>query len=143
MTVHPKLYIQNCTHMLLSCREDHLTLLVNLEKLLGLKFPSPSKTSEEVRGVRACGQWCCSEDAITLQVAVSLECGICYMCRLDGGEAPEVTCNNPPCSRTFHHACLFEVRWRRRRSGCGVWTIGSSLVNHTHARTHVCTYTHT
>ena len=31
------------------------------------------------------------------------------MCRLDGA-APEVTCNNPPCSRSFHHACLFEVR---------------------------------
>eukprot|EP00731_Ephydatia_muelleri_P027424 Em0019g297a len=68
--------------------EDSHTVLDNLERILGIKFPSPSKASKETP-------------------AMCLECGICYMCRLDGA-APEVTCNNPPCSRSFHHACLFE-----------------------------------
>ena len=57
----------------------------------------------------------------SLQVqAMCLECGICYMCRYEGA-APEVTCNNPLCSRFFHHACLFEVREVRGGGRGGRW----------------------
>lgn len=68
--------------------DDSLTVLENLERLLHFTFPSPSKASEEIP-------------------VMSLECGICYMYRLDGA-APDIICNNLPCSRSFHHCCLFE-----------------------------------
>ncbi|GIY57127.1 hypothetical protein CDAR_466731 [Caerostris darwini] len=62
------------------------SVLTNLKQVLELEFPSPSTSKKE--------EFC-------------IECGICYSYLL--GEAiPEMTCDNPKCNQSFHHACLYE-----------------------------------
>ncbi|KAK3090809.1 hypothetical protein FSP39_014840, partial [Pinctada imbricata] len=63
------------------------SLLRNLERLLGVSFPSPSNTKKE---------------------EFSVECGICYAYRLDE-EIPDNACNDTRCGQPFHQSCLYEL----------------------------------
>lgn len=56
---------------------------LNLETVLGLKFPPPKAKGEDDSGE---------------------ECAICYCFRLDG-VVPEIVCDNPKCARSFHPSC--------------------------------------
>lgn len=66
-----------------------LTVLTNLENLLGQKFPSPSTTKKE---------------------DFSMECGICYAYRLND-LIPDKACDDSRCGQPFHSLCLYE--WLR------------------------------
>jgi len=73
-------------------RDVSASVLENLERVLQLKFPSPTDTKRE---------------------EFRLECGICYAHRLSRpGDAeaclPECCCENTHCGRAFHQPCLFE-----------------------------------
>jgi E3 ubiquitin-protein ligase FANCL len=75
---------------------DHDAILLdNLQKALGVTFPSPQTTHKE---------------------KFLIECGICYSYRImtnnDDGSTnnaiPDHVCDFPKCSRTFHRCCLYE-----------------------------------
>lgn len=66
-----------------------LSILTNLERLLGQKFPSPSTTKKE---------------------DFSMECGICYAYRLND-LIPDRACDDSRCGQPFHSLCLYE--WLR------------------------------
>ncbi|XP_073247979.1 E3 ubiquitin-protein ligase FANCL-like [Porites lutea] len=66
-----------------------LSVLENLESLLGQKFPSPSTTKKE---------------------DFSMECGICYAYRLND-LIPDKACDDSRCGQPFHSLCLYE--WLR------------------------------
>ncbi|OQR93422.1 Fanconi anemia, complementation group L [Achlya hypogyna] len=59
----------------------------NLQRVLGLTFPSPKSSKLE---------------------SFQVECGICYAYRLEDGGTPDRVCDHPPCARPFHHSCLLE-----------------------------------
>lgn len=69
-----------------------LSVLTNLESLLGQKFPSPSTTKKE---------------------DFSMECGICYAYRLND-LIPDKACDDSRCGQPFHSLCLYE--WLRALS---------------------------
>ena len=61
-------------------------LLTNLERVLGVEFPSRTDSAKE--------DW-------------SVECGICYSYRL-GDQLPTKTCDDSRCCQPFHLTCLYE-----------------------------------
>uniref|UniRef100_A0A665TH20 E3 ubiquitin-protein ligase FANCL n=1 Tax=Echeneis naucrates TaxID=173247 RepID=A0A665TH20_ECHNA len=65
------------------------SLLLNLQDVLEIEFPSPATHEKS---------------------AFSVECGICYSYRLEA-ELPDQVCNNPCCGQPFHQTCLYE--WLR------------------------------
>lgn len=69
--------------------DPQLSVFVNLECLLGQKFPSPSTTKKE---------------------DFSMECGICYAYRLND-LIPDKVCEDSRCGQSFHSLCLYE--WLR------------------------------
>ncbi|XP_050406740.2 E3 ubiquitin-protein ligase FANCL [Patella vulgata] len=64
-------------------------LLVNLETVLDIKFPSPTNSKKE---------------------DFSVECGICYCYRLEQF-TPDIVCDDKRCGQPFHRICLYE--WLR------------------------------
>ncbi|KAK2567486.1 E3 ubiquitin-protein ligase FANCL [Acropora cervicornis] len=69
--------------------DPQLSVFVNLECLLGQKFPSPSTTKKE---------------------DFSMECGICYAYCLND-LIPDKVCEDSRCGQSFHSLCLYE--WLR------------------------------
>ncbi|XP_070576805.1 E3 ubiquitin-protein ligase FANCL-like [Ptychodera flava] len=65
------------------------SVLTNLQSILDIEFPSPSKSQKQ---------------------DFSMECGICYSYRLDTA-IPDQVCNDPRCGQPFHQTCLYE--WLR------------------------------
>uniref|UniRef100_A0A8C4QKQ0 FA complementation group L n=1 Tax=Eptatretus burgeri TaxID=7764 RepID=A0A8C4QKQ0_EPTBU len=74
--------------------EPQLSILQNLKSILGIEFPSPTSHSKS---------------------DFSLECGICYMYRLDSS-LPDQVCDDPRCGQPYHQACLYE--WFRSLPSC-------------------------
>uniref|UniRef100_A0A665T7W4 RING-type domain-containing protein n=1 Tax=Echeneis naucrates TaxID=173247 RepID=A0A665T7W4_ECHNA len=72
-----------------ACRNPDSSLLLNLQDVLEIEFPSPATHEKS---------------------AFSVECGICYSYRLEA-ELPDQVCNNPCCGQPFHQTCLYE--WLR------------------------------
>jgi len=66
--------------------EEEDPLLTNLERVLGVEFPSRTESAKE--------DW-------------SVECGICYSYKL-GEELPTKTCDDSRCCQPFHQSCLYE-----------------------------------
>ncbi|RHY10698.1 hypothetical protein DYB36_006032 [Aphanomyces astaci] len=58
----------------------------NLERVLGVRFPSPRTAAKD---------------------EFALECGICYAHRLDD-RIPDRVCDSANCARSFHGSCLLE-----------------------------------
>ncbi|KDO31645.1 hypothetical protein SPRG_03565 [Saprolegnia parasitica CBS 223.65] len=63
------------------------TLRKNLERVLSLKFPSPSTTKRD---------------------EFQQECGICYAYRAEDGAIPGRICDHKSCARPFHERCILE-----------------------------------
>mmetsp|Transcript_47957 Transcript_47957/g.94170 ORF Transcript_47957/g.94170 Transcript_47957/m.94170 type:complete len:278 (+) Transcript_47957:32-865(+) len=61
----------------------------NLETVLEIQFPQPSKINKE---------------------EYNIECGVCYTFQL-GQEVPDSVCDNTKCARCFHRSCLYD--WLR------------------------------
>lgn len=68
---------------------EEITLLENLQALLGITFPSPATTKKE---------------------EFNVECGICYSYRMEL-EIPDEVCSDTRCGQAFHRTCLYE--WLR------------------------------
>eukprot|EP00047_Mylnosiga_fluctuans_P013686 m.32791 g.32791 ORF g.32791 m.32791 type:complete len:363 (-) comp5037_c0_seq1:317-1405(-) len=71
----------------LSGWNDRADILTNLSRILNVQFPGPPAAVVGEEGV---------------------ECTICY-CPLLDGAAPDVACEQKPCAKLFHSACL--VQW--------------------------------
>eukprot|EP00092_Neocalanus_flemingeri_P000624 GFUD01000666.1.p1 GENE.GFUD01000666.1~~GFUD01000666.1.p1 ORF type:complete len:384 (-),score=100.35 GFUD01000666.1:35-1186(-) len=74
--------------------EEEDPLLTNLERVLGVEFPSRTDSTKD--------EW-------------SVECGICYSYRL-GEQLPTKNCDDPRCCQPFHSSCLYE--WLVSLPGC-------------------------
>jgi len=74
--------------------EEEDPLLTNLERVLGVEFPSRTDSAKE--------DW-------------SVECGICYSYRL-GEQLPTINCDDSRCCQPFHSTCLYE--WLSNLAGC-------------------------
>jgi len=66
--------------------EEEDPLMTNLERVLGVEFPSRTDSAKE--------DW-------------SVECGICYSYRL-GDQLPTKNCDDSRCCQPFHLTCLYE-----------------------------------
>uniref|UniRef100_UPI003590102B E3 ubiquitin-protein ligase FANCL-like isoform X1 n=1 Tax=Myxine glutinosa TaxID=7769 RepID=UPI003590102B len=66
--------------------DPQLSILRNLQSILGIEFPSAISHSKS---------------------DFSLECGICYMYRLDSS-LPDQVCDDPRCGQPYHQTCLYE-----------------------------------
>ncbi|XP_014664780.1 PREDICTED: E3 ubiquitin-protein ligase FANCL-like isoform X3 [Priapulus caudatus] len=62
------------------------TVLENLQKLVGVKLPSPATTNKE---------------------DFTVECGICYAYKL-GKAIPDTACEDTRCGQPYHQMCLYE-----------------------------------
>eukprot|EP01117_Protostelium_nocturnum_P014610 TRINITY_DN5577_c0_g1_i2.p1 TRINITY_DN5577_c0_g1~~TRINITY_DN5577_c0_g1_i2.p1 ORF type:complete len:400 (-),score=160.21 TRINITY_DN5577_c0_g1_i2:37-1236(-) len=82
----------------LSNWNSKLTLRENLEKTIGIQFPSPKTTKRE---------------------EFSQECGICYSYKLDNEgdqQIPDRVCAESKCGKPFHPHCLSE--WLKSNPSC-------------------------
>ncbi|EDO38136.1 predicted protein [Nematostella vectensis] len=81
--------VGECLCQKLRLSEPSVSVLTNLENVMGVKFPSPSSSKKE---------------------DFSMECGICYAYRLND-TIPDKACDDPRCGQPFHRDCLYE--WLR------------------------------